>query len=641
MPQAGEDVAPGAHPLDPLTVPEMRQAVDVLRGEGWLTDTTRLAELSLHEPSKDVLASFSPGDRIERSADAIVHLGARGLLEATISLDPPLLVTTRIRTGVQSAITPTEFVECERVVREHPAFIAALGKRGITDPSKVMLEAWGTGGHSAEGHAGKRLAWTPCWFRDSEADNPYSRPIEGLYAIVDLNEMSVLEIEDHGVEELPAGGGRYGPEDVGGLRTDLRPFDITQPEGPSFDVDGWEVRWQKWRFRIGFTAREGLVLHCVAYEDGDRVRDVLHRASCSELIVPYGDPSPGGYRKNAFDVGEYGLGPLTNSLELGCDCLGEIRYFDVDLCDDSGEPYSIKNAVCLHEEDSGLLWKHYDSHTDHAEVRRSRRLVISSIMTLANYEYAFYWYLYQDGTIGFEVGLTGIVITSGAPEKDANRHATTIMPGVLAPFHQHFFTMRLDLDIDGPGNVVQEVDTVATPIDDHNPHGVAFETRERDLRREGEGERNLDPSAARFWRVVNRGRTNSLGSPVSYRIVPGANVLPFAATTADVLQRAPFLRSPLWVTRNDPAERYPAGDYPNQGDGTEGLVEWVKADRDIEDEDLVVWYTIGSHHIPRVEDWPVMPMDRAGFMLRPDGFFDASPALDVPPSDGHGHCATT
>src|SRR5947209_8314511 len=176
------------------------------------------------------------------------------------------------------------------------------------------------------------------------------------------------------------------------MRDDLTPLEITQPEGPSFQIGGWELSWQKWRFRVGFTPREGLVFHLLTYEDGGRRRPILYRASCAELVVPYGDPNPSGYRRNAFDIGEYGIGPNTNSLELGCDCLGEIRYLDVDLCDNHGWPYTIRNAICIHEEDAGLLWKHTDVRTGHVEVRRSRRLVVSSIVTVDNYEYAFYWY---------------------------------------------------------------------------------------------------------------------------------------------------------------------------------------------------------------------------------------------------------
>ena len=106
------------------------------------------------------------------------------------------------------------------------------------------------------------------------------------------------------------------------------------------------------------------------------------------MVVPYGDPSPLHGWKNAFDAGEWGLGRMTQSLTLGCDCLGEIHYFDATLASETGEPYTIENAICLHEEDYGILWKHVDLFSGPSEVRRSRRLVVNSVATVGNYEYA-------------------------------------------------------------------------------------------------------------------------------------------------------------------------------------------------------------------------------------------------------------
>ena len=353
--------------------------------------------------------------------------------------------------------------------------------------------------------------------------------------------------------------------------------------------------------------------------------------------MPYGDPSPGSYRKNAFDIGEYGLGPLTNSLELGCDCLGEIRYFDVELCNDQGEPYTIRNAICLHEEDAGLLWKHYDAESDHAEVRRSRRLVVSFVVTAGNYDYALYWYFYQDASIEFEVKLTGIVLTNALPEGQRSPFGTLVAPQLLAPNHQHFLCVRLDTEIDGQRNSVYEVHTERTPRGPENPHGIAFSASASLLPREADAQQTVDPASARYWKIVNPSVSNALGDPVGYRLVPGANVSPFAHPDASLLERAAFLRKHLWVTPFDPKERYPAGDYPNQHRGGDGLPRWTEANRSVEDEDIVVWYTFGSHHIPRPEDWPVMPVERIGFTLKPDGFFDRNPALDVPPARAHCH----
>src|SRR4029077_11619329 len=120
----------------------------------------------------------------------------------------------------------------------------------------------------------------------------------------------------------------------------------------------------------------------------------------------------------------------------------------------------IRNAICLHEEDDGLLWKHLDWRTGVGEVRRSRRMVISSIATVGNYEYGFYWYLYQDGTIESEVKLTGILHTRGLAPGEAPAHGTVVAPLVSAPVHQHFFNVRLDMTVDGDRNSVYEVQSV-------------------------------------------------------------------------------------------------------------------------------------------------------------------------------------
>ena len=465
-----------AHPLDPLTTDEIARTVAILREGRGLGDEARFVDISLREPEKDELARHEAGEPIPREAAVVVaDRTAQTTHEAVVSLDDGAIGTWDTVPGVQAAITLDEYVECEQAVRADPRFREALARRGISEPENVMAEAWSLGGHAEPGEQGRRLAWTPCWYRESLADNAYARPIEGLYAVVDLNTMEVLRVEDTSDVPVPEASGAYRPDQVGPLRDDVRPLEIVQPEGPSFEVEGHEVRWQKWRFRVGFTPREGLVLHTISYHDQDRWRPIVHRASYAELVVPYGDPSPGRFRTNAFDIGEYGIGPMTNSLELGCDCLGEIRYLDAVVHDSHGEPITIGNAICMHEEDYGILWKHYDWQAEDSEVRRSRRFVISSIITAANYEYAFYWYLYQDGTIETEVKLTGIVLTSAVHPGEKPEYGRLVSPGLSALNHQHFFCVRLDMAVDGHRNDVHEVHTEAVPAGPENPYGNAFQ----------------------------------------------------------------------------------------------------------------------------------------------------------------------
>jgi primary-amine oxidase len=289
----------------------------------------------------------------------------------------------------------------------------------------------------------------------------------------------------------------------------------------------------------------------------------------------------------------------------------------------------------MHEEDGGLLWKHLDWDRGSAEVRRSRRLVVSSIVTVDNYEYGFYWSFSQDGSIEFEVKLTGIVLTTALEPGETPAHGTVVAPRLSALYHQHFFCARLDMDVDGQRNTVSEVHTEAVPAGPQNPYGNAFVQVETPLRTELEAQQLIDPLSGRSWKISNPTATNGLGRPVAYRLAPGKNIVPFAQPGSAIVERATFMTKHLWVTPFDPAERYPAGDYPNQHAGGAGLPAWTRANRSIEDTDVVVWYVFGSHHVPRPEDWPVMPVVRTGFHLEPLGFFDRNPALDLPPP---AHC---
>lgn len=623
----------GAHPLEPLSGAEVLSAVAIVRADSRATPTTRFVSVALWEPPKNGVLGFEPGDQFDRAAEFILLDNETGqCVEAAVSLTQQVVKFWKRRCGVQPAIMLDEIVESEAALKRSPEFIAALRKRGVTDPDLVMVDPWSAGayGDEPEEERDRRLVRAISYVRSEALDNGYARPLEGLLAIIDLNSMEVLRVEDFGVVPLPPEAGNWTRNYINATREGLRPLEIIQPEGPSFSVDGHEIRWQNWRFRIGFTAREGLVLHTIGYADNGKMRPIIHRASLSEMVVPYGDPGVTNYRKNAFDIGEYGIGQLANSLELGCDCLGQIRYFDANFVTSRGEPFTIKHAICLHEEDEGILWKHTDWRSGEVEVRRSRRLVASFIATVGIYDYAFYWNFYLDGSLGLEVKLTGIANSCALEPGQKPQHGTEVAPQLCAPYHQHVFNARLDMCLDGPLNSVYEVNGKAVPPSSKNPYGNAFVAEHTLLEREADAQRLCNMPSSRYWKVVNRSVKNRLGESVGYRLLPGENALPFADENSAVIRRAGFLNKHLWVTPYRPGERYAAGDFPNQRPGGDGLPVWTKANREIADTDLVVWYTFGHTHIPRPEDWPVMPAHRIGFMLKPDGFFHSNPALDLP-----------
>ncbi len=640
-PLNGHPTSTGRHALEPLTADEVNAAVLILKREGKVTPTTRFVSISLKEPDKALVHESGGFAELPREANAVLFDNAlNACYEASLSITEGTLTSWKHIPGVQPTMTIDEQEECEQAVLRSPEFKAKLKEHtGVDDTSLVMVDIWSAGNYGDPEDSSRRLARPLCFLRTDPTDNGYVRPIEGLRPVVDLNKMEVIRIDDHGHWPIPPGDCNYSAERIDTFRTDIKPLEIAQPDGPSFEVDGYQVAWQKWKFVIGFNAREGLTLHHLRYDDDGQERSVLYRASLTEMVVPYGDPTPSQRRKNAFDVGEYGMGMCANSLVLGCDCLGLIRYFDAHLCDSRGNPFTVKNAVCMHEEDYGILWKHTDRRLPNApEVRRSRRLVVSSVSTVENYEYGFFWYLYQDGSIQFEIKLTGILSLGAYQPGEKPKHGVLVSPQLYAPNHQHFFNMRLDFDLDGMPNTVQRLDVVADPLDVANPFENAFHVQATPLATEKQARGKLNIESARTWKIVNPAKLNHVGEPVGYRFFPGDNSVPFASPNAWWRKRAGFVENHVWVTPYDTTERYGAGDYPNQSSGGAGLNAWTEADRSTENTDVVFWYTFGHTHIPRPEDYPVMPTAYIGFMLKPSGFFTKNPANDIPPSSKKMSC---
>ena len=621
------------HPLDPLTADEITIAAAAVRADG------RLADGDPAWFSTVTVDDSRPAAADRRRARVVVVPGPdASVVEATVALPSGEVVAWVRHDGARPALGFGESLVAIAALHEHEGFRAALAARGITDLDKVQVDPWPAGDVGTPPAGGRRVARCICFYREEPGDNGYARPIEGLQVLVDMARGEVLELLDTGPVPLPDDRGSYLPEDHP-PRPGLAPLTIAQPDGVGFDLDGHELRWQGWSLHVSLDPLEGIVLRDVGYGG----RSILRRASISEMVVPYGDPGPLHGWKNAFDAGEWGLGRLANSLALGCDCVGEIRYLDAVLADEQGNPSTIANAICLHEEDAGILWKHQDLFTGRTEVRRKRRLVVSSIATIGNYEYGFYWYFHQDASLELEVKLTGILSTaavdpgpgSAGAADPADPWLPPVAAGVAAPVHQHLFCARLDPAVDGPVNEVHEVDVTPLPEGDGNPGGNGFAPVVTRLASEREARRLADPARSRSWAVVNPTVPNALGRPVGYRLVPRATPALLAREGSSIAARAGFATRNLWVTPYDPAQRRAAGDFPNQHPGGAGLPAWTAADRGLVGREVVVWHTFGVTHVPRPEDWPVMPVETTGFQLLPWGFFDRNPALDVPPPD---HC---
>lgn len=627
-------IKPPTHPLDPITPDEVATLKQVLAEAGFAGPQLRYSYVLLREPDHATLDAFCTGNPVPReigvllldlelnvAREMVVNIPARAVIHNR-ELDPA--------TDGWGPVLDQDYVDAEVIAKADPNYVAALAKRGITDLSLVRCMPLSAGVFGYGDEVGRRMLRVLSCLASENTHSMYAHPIEGVVAHVDLTARRVLRLVDTGYMHIPEESGDYlDPQISGPMRTNMKPLHITQPDGASFAVVDNVLTWQNWEVRIGFNAREGLTLHDISFSDRGRKRRILNRAAISEMVVPYGEPQPTHEWQNYFDAGEYQFGRLANSLVLGCDCLGEIQYLDATVANDLCEPLVLKNVVCIHEEDVGTLWKHTDFYTGKATVRRQRRIVISFFVTVGNYDYGFYWYLYLDGKIELECKATGIVFTSGRREGEYE-FATEMAPHLGAPVHQHLFSARLDVSIDGNKCHVDELEVKRLPMSLENPVGNAFTRTVTRLTTESDAQRVAANDKGRIWRIASSEATNRLGHPTAYALFPEGQPLLLAANESSIRKRAMYATKSLWVTQYARDELWAAGYTPNQNPGFAGLPSYTKTNRAVDGEDIVVWHSFGLTHFPRTEDWPMMPVDYAGFKLKPEGFFDRNPTLDVP-----------
>jgi len=621
-----------AHPLDPLSGAEISRAVELFRAQNE-ADGAFFSSVGLIEPPKAMVKEGQQPPRMARLLG--VDQTADGGFAAEVNLDEGSVLINRLQGDAQAPYGFADLGLAVLLTKSNADWQAAVTKRGVSikteeDLELIQLDPWPAGGFVhpkiPKGHRAVRCL---TFVREDQTDNGYARPVHGLIAHVDITAQEVVAIEDNGVVPMPRTSGRFDSAHQKTTRSDLKELSITQPDGPSFRVDGYKVSWQGYEFRVGMHPVNGLVLHQLSLQE----RPLLYRAALSEMVVPYGDSDPMHRWKHVLDASEYNMGQLVNSLKLGCDCLGEIHYFDIDLVTHEGKVKKVENAICMHEEDYGIQWKHYDGNSQTSEVRRSRRLVVSSIFTIGNYDYGFYWYLYLDGTIEMEVKLTGIVGVSalGADKHDPSQ-SPLISKELTSPVHQHVFNFRLDWELDGGSNSLYESQIEVLPMAGDNSDGTQFRSVSQQLNDEASAKRNIAPELSRHWKVTNPAKLNGLGQPVAYKLLAQASPPLFAHSESKVSQRAGFGKHHLWATPYADGELHAAGPYTVMHEGQRGLPEITADNRDIRNCDLVMWHTVAITHVPRPEDWPVMPVEYCGFHLIPVGFFDHNPTLDLPSS---------
>ncbi|KAI1610595.1 copper amine oxidase [Exophiala viscosa] len=637
------------HPLDPIQPQEIRNAVLLLQ-KRFPQATIRFKVIDMFEPPKnEVFAHIQMGKKpsgsSDRRAQIYFHRDKSSVMsKAIVNVSQATVEKVEDLPDVQGPVDLEEWEAVHDACNSHPKVQEEIAKLRLPPGAKVINDPWAFGTDNVEERRRLFQCYMYIVLSDDPESNHYSIPAP-ISPVFDANTLELLWID-----RLPLGSGseadqetqpwlptkpiEYSASILGDayFRRDLKPLQIVQPEGPSFSVEKNIISWQKWRFHLGWTLREGPVIQNVTY-DG---RSLFYRVSMSEMTVPYGDPRTPYHRKQAFDLGDSGFGIMSNSLRLGCDCLGLIKYFDGWRCTSKGEPVLMKNVVCMHEVDNGIGWKHTNYRNGETSVVRDRQLVIQCTATLANYEYILAFVFDQAANLRVEVRATGIVSTMPIRSGIHSDWGTVVAPGVLAVHHQHIFSVRIDPALDGQANSILYEDCVPLADPESDPFGCAFKVQSNTITKPGGYE--LDLTKARTYKIVNSAYHNPISKkPVSYKLHALPSQMMMMGEKGFNRKRALFATKPIWVTKYGDDELYAAGEFTNQSREDTGLAVWTKRPDLVSDEDVVLWHTFAITHVTRPEDFPVMPHEGMSIMLKPSNFFESNPSNDVPRSSQAVH----
>ena len=630
---------PPSHPLDAMKTQEYWTVYDVLRDSGKVPPETVTHSVLLHEPPKDKVLAWKPGDPIFREAEVILlHKGVT--IEALVDITGHKLEAWRERTDVQAPVVMAEFHELGEAIKKDPRVIEALQKRGISDLTTVECFGEPFGYFALPELAGHRIMFGSCVdYHGVYTD--WSRGIEGLVVEIDATDKKILKIMDDGPVPVSRAAVNYQDLEAAAL-PGTTPISVSQPLGPSFQVKGGQVSWQNWRFRFRLDPRIGAIINLAGIEDGDRFRSVLYEGSLSELYVPYMDPANGWATRVFIDAGEfYPIGGVLKPLRPEVDCPGNAVYIDGLAPDDHGFPVLHSKMACLFESYSGdLAWRHFEENETSGSA--ARVLVLRTAAVIGNYDYVLDWRFDRDGSLRVAVGATGIIETKSVKAKDATGTGGHGMAGAPDEFghfvaentvgvnHDHFLSYRLDLDVDGVNNSFVAMRLVKRELP--NPARKSIWVAEPcTAKTEKDAMLDIQLDHPAMWHFINPNVKGPLGYPTGYELMPGATAASLLDADDGPQKVGAFSTHQLWVTPYKADERFAAGVYPIGSKGDDGLAVWTKANRPIENTDIVAWYTLGFHHIPRAEDWPVMPVMWHDFVLRPFDFFPQSPVITLPP----------
>jgi primary-amine oxidase len=625
-----------SHPLDSLTKTEYWTVYDVLQQAGQVTPTTLFASVLLHPPAKSAVLSYRAGQPFAREAD-VVLLRGEITYAARVDIVGKKVVSMKELPGVQAPILGSELFGEDEAIKSDPRVVEALKKRGITDLGTISCIVLPGAYQSIPEQASQRMGFGECAQRHG-VYHSWGRSIEGLSLQVNMATRKVLKVVDTGVFPVPTSNIDYEgiPENP---RPHTRPISISQPAGPSYKIENGEVSWQNWLFRIRLDQRIGTVLNLVRFVDQGRPRSILYEASVSELFVPYMDPNNGWNNRVFVDAGEFYATGFLAPLRPGVDCPADATWFDGLSASENGAPKFTSNEACLFERDpENPAWRHFEDGEIYG--RPTRELVLRSAATIGNYDYILDWRFSPDGTIEVAVGATGVIETKPTIEEKAPDHENNgepeygqfVGPHTMGVDHDHFFSFRLDFDVDGENNSFMADRLVPRRLDNDPMRKSIWVVEPNVAAREKDAILDIQLDKPSMWMFVNPSVKGPLNHPTGYEVMPGATAKSLLVPDDPPQKVGAFSEHQFWVTPYNENERYAAGVYPISSKGNDGLAVWTQANRPITNTDIVGWYTLGFHHVTRTEDWPMMPTMWHSFYLRPFHFFQANPVLDLPKS---------
>nr|UNJ44782.1 copper-containing amine oxidase 4 [Heliotropium indicum] len=646
---SSSDVVPH-HPLDPLTIQELNRVRDIIKSHALFNNSPyALHSVVVEEPDKPVVLAWTKGDPLpRRKASVVARVNG---VSHVLSVDLANGEVTRGQEVDQLSGYPTMTMEDMTSSTWAPLadadFNRTITQRGVDLADLACLPI--STGWFGKKEDNRRLIKVQCYSMKDTA-NFYMRPIEGLTVVLDMDTKEVLEISDRGSNiPIPKAANtdyRYSVQNAHQLKL-VNPISIEQPEGASFTIqDEHLVKWANWEFHLKPDPRAGVIISSAKVQDPEtgKFRNVMYKGFTSELFVPYMDPTDAWYFKTYMDAGEYGFGLQAMPLDPLNDCPRNAYYMDGVFAAADGTPYVRSNMVCVFESYAGDIgWRHSESPITGMGIREVRpkvTLVVRMAASVANYDYIVDWEFQMDGLIRVKVGLSGILMVKGTSyinmnqvNKQESLYGTLLSENVIGVIHDHYVTFHLDMDVDGIDNSFVKVNLQKEhPSPEESPRRSYLKAVRNVAKTEKDAQVKLklyDPSE---FHVVNPSKLTRVGNPVGYKVVPGGTAASLLDLNDPPQTRGAFTNNQIWVSPYNKSEQWAGGLFTYQSHGEDTLAQWSDRDRPIENKDIVVWYTLGFHHIPCQEDFPIMPTVSSSFDIKPVNFFESNPILRIPPN---------